>query len=116
MSVKTNNIYGKIIITDKTIEKFISHIVGDCYGIAGFVPSNIYDVLFGVFTMGSSTRGVKVRSSGDRIFIDLSVLVCYGMNIKAVIDSLKEAVQYKVERFTGMIVDTINVDVKGITQ
>ena len=33
MSVKTNNIYGKIIISDKTIEKFVSHIATDCYGI-----------------------------------------------------------------------------------
>ncbi|MBQ5930017.1 MAG: Asp23/Gls24 family envelope stress response protein, partial [Clostridia bacterium] len=32
----------------------------------------------------------------------------------AVADSLKEAVKYKVEAFTGMIVSTVNVNVIGV--
>ena len=31
-----------------------------------------------------------------------------------VVEALKESVKYKVERFTGMIVDTINVKVTGV--
>jgi len=31
-----------------------------------------------------------------------------------VAESLKEAVKYKVERFTGMIVNTVNVNVIGV--
>ena len=37
MSVRTNNIYGKITITNKTIEKFISNVAMDCYGIVDIV-------------------------------------------------------------------------------
>ena len=33
MSVKTNNIYGKILISDKTIARFTKHVAMDCYGI-----------------------------------------------------------------------------------
>lgn len=95
MSVKTNNIYGKILITNRTIEHFVSHVGMDCYGIA-------------------SVKGVKVRSVGDRIFIDLSVVVKYGVSIIAVVEALKESLKYKVERFTGMIVNLINVNVQGV--
>lgn len=115
MSVKTNNIYGKIVISNKTIERFVSHISMDCYGIVEFVPKNLIDAVVGFFKFGSECRGVKVCSSGDRIFIDLSVVVKYGVSIKAVVEALKESVKYKVEKFTGMIVDTINVSVAGVT-
>ncbi len=114
MSVRTNNIYGKIIISDKTIEKFVYNVAMDCYGIVEFVPSSLWNSVVSFFKFGSEVRGVKVHALGDRIFIDVSVIVKFGVSIKAVVDALKESIKYKVERFTGMIVDTINVKVVGI--
>lgn len=114
MSVKTNNIYGRISISDKTVAKFVSKVATDCYGIVAFVPSTSFDGVIGFIKSGSTTKGVRVRSVGDRIFIDVSVIVKYGVSIKAVVEALKESVKYKVEKFTGMIVDTINVNVKGV--
>ena len=42
------------------------------------------------------------------------MLIKYGVSIEAVAESLKEAIKYKVEKFTGMIVDTVNVNVMGL--
>lgn len=114
MSVKTNNIYGKIMISDKTIEKFVSHVAMDCYGIVEFVPVNVWDAIVGFFRFGSEVKGVKVKSSGDRITINVSIIVKYGVSIKAVVEALKESIKYKVERFTGMLVSNINVHVMGV--
>ncbi len=116
MSVRTNNIYGKILISNKTIEKFVLHIATDCYGIVKFSRNNAFKSIINFFKFGSKGRSVQVRSNGDRIFIDVSVIVKYGVSIKAVVEALKESVKYKVERFTGMIVDTINVNVTGVTR
>ena len=41
-------------------------------------------------------------------------MIKYGVSIEAVAESLKEAIKYKVENFTGMIVDTVNVNVTGL--
>jgi uncharacterized alkaline shock family protein YloU len=115
MSVRTNNIYGKIVISDQTIERFIGVVAMDCYGIVEFTPKSVFDSVISFFLrFGSSVKGVRVHSDGDRIFIDLSVIVKYGVSIKAVVEALKESVKYRVERFTGMIVDTINVNVVGV--
>lgn len=114
MAVKTNNIYGKIIISDNTIEKFVSHTAVDCYGIVSLVPSSVFDSIVGFVKFRTNVKGVKVHAVDDRIFIDISVVVKYGVSIKAVVEALKESIQYKVERFTGMIVDTMNVKVRGI--
>ena len=114
MAVKTNNIYGRITISDNTIERFVSHVSKDCYGIVAFVPLDFVDRVLNFVRLRTDTCGIKVRTQGDRIFIDVGVCVKYGVSIKAVVEALKESVQYKVERFTGMIVDTIKVNVKSI--
>lgn len=114
MAVKTNNIYGKITISDRTIERFVSRVSMDCYGIVEFVPKNLLETVVNFLKFGTNVCGVKVRSSGDRMMIDVSVIVKYGVSIKAVVESLKESIKYKVERFTGMLVDTINVTVMGV--
>ena len=114
MSVKTNNIYGRISISNKTVARYVSHVAMDCYGIVEFMPKSLLDSAISFLLYGHEVKGVHVRSTGDRIYIDLSVVVKYGVSIKAVVEALKESVKYKVERFTGMIVDTINVKVMGV--
>ena len=114
MSVNTNNVYGKISITDDAIANFVSKTAMDCYGIVEFVPDGLLNAVVSFFKFGSEVRGVKVHAQGDRIFIDVSVIVKYGVSIKAVVEALKESIKYKVERFTGMIVDSINVKVLGV--
>ena len=58
---------------------------------------------------------MKVVSKGDRVYIDIFVVFKFGMSISAVADSLKSTVKYGVENFTGMIVDTVNVHVEGVS-
>ena len=72
------------------------------------------DTLAELFGKDAGGKGVKVMTQGNRIFIDVYVLIKYGVSIEAVAESLKEAIKYKVEKFTGMIVDTVNVNVVGL--
>ena len=114
MAVRTSNIYGRITITEGTIEKFVAHTATDCYGIVEFVPRNFFDAVACFFAPVKHTKGVKVRSNGDRIFIRIYTTVKYGVTIKAVVESLKEMVRYRVEKFSGMVVDTVDVIVMGV--
>lgn len=50
----------------------------------------------------------------NHITIDFHVIVAYGISISAVADNLIENVKYKVEEFTGMTVDKINIFVEGV--
>ena len=113
MSVNTNNAYGKISISDLSIAKVASHTAIESYGIVG-VYSRKSAKKNANYSLKESLDGIKVFTSGHRIYIDVSVVVKYGVSIDAVADSLKEAVKYKVERFTGMIVNTVNVNVVGV--
>ncbi len=113
MSVNTNNIYGKISISDEAIARVAEHAALECYGIVELVNKRFTDSLSGLFKKGGA-RGVKVSTEGDRIHIDLYVTIKFGVSISAVAESLKQAVNYKVEKFTGMLVDTVNVNIIGV--
>ena len=110
MSVNTNNAYGKISISDLAIAKVASHTALESYGIVEMVSRRFTDSL----KKDSAGRGIKVTTSGNRIYVDVYVIMKYGVSINAVAESLKEAIKYKVEVFTGMIVDTVNVNVLGV--
>lgn len=114
MSVNTNNAYGKISISDLSIAKVASHTALESYGIVEMVSRRLTDNLALLFKKDVGGKGVKVTTSGNRIYIDLYVVIKYGVSINAVAESLKEAIKYKVEGFTGMIVDTVNVNVIGV--
>ena len=114
MSVNTSNAYGKISISDLSIAKVASHTALESYGIVEMVSRRLTDNLALLFKKDVGGKGVKVTTSGNRIYIDLYVVIKYGVSINAVAESLKEAIKYKVEGFTGMIVDTVNVNVIGV--
>jgi len=113
MSVNTSNVYGKISISDLAIAKVAANAALECYGIVDTVSRRFTDTMSELLKKQSG-KGVKVVTSGDRIFIDVYVVIKYGVSINAVAESLKEGIKYKVEKFTGMIVDTVNVNIIGV--
>ena len=52
--------------------------------------------------------------NGSRIELDFHVIVSYGVSISAVAQNLVESVSYKLESFTGMEVEKINIFVEGV--
>ena len=114
MSVNTSNAYGKITISDMAIAKVASQASMECYGIVDTVSRCFTDSLAELFKKDTRGKGVKVTTDGDKIYIDVYVSIKFGVSINAVAQSLKESVKYRVERFTGMIVDSVNVNVIGV--
>ena len=114
MPVSTSNTYGKISISDEAIAKVAAHAALECYGIVEMVSRTLKDSVSQLLRRESGGKGVKVTTSGDRTYIDVFVIIRFGVSISAVAESLKKAVKYKVEQFTGMIVDTVNVNILGV--
>lgn len=114
MSVNTSNVYGKISISDQAIAKVAKSAAQECYGVVDTASRSITDSLTELLKKQPDGRGIKIVTNGDRIYIDVNVIIKYGVSINAVAESLKECVKYKVERFTGMIVDTVNVNIIGV--
>lgn len=112
MAVNTKNAYGKITISDTAIACATAHIARDCYGVV--------DLTTRKFTSkpckakNNRCQGVKIVTLENRIFIELYVVLKYGVSIKSVTENLKSAVKYGIEKFTGMIVDSVNINIVGV--
>ena len=118
MSVITHNAYGKISTAALAISKVASHTAMESYGIVEMASHSSKGLskmeMHHLVKRNKGGKGITVTIAGNRISIDAYVVVKYGVSINAVAESLKEAIKYKVEAFSGMLVETVNVNVVGV--
>ena len=86
----------------------------ECFGIVGMAAVSMKDGLVKLLKRESLTHGINVDIKENKISIDFHVIVSYGVSISAVSDNLIESVKYRVEEFTGMEVEKINIFVEGV--
>ena len=106
---------GIITINPDVIAKYAGSVAVECFGIVGMAAVNMKDGFVRLLKKESLTHGIRVELSDDNILeLDFHVIVAYGVNILSVSDNLMNNVKYKVEEFTGMTVDKINIYVEGV--
>ena len=89
MKGSMNTDLGIITIDPEVIAKYAGSVAVECFGIVGMSDEN-------------------------KITLNFHVVVAYGVSISAVTDNLISNVKYKVEEFTGMSVDKINIYIEGV--
>lgn len=114
LTVDTNNYYGNISISDNSIRVVAGFAALDCYGVVDLVSRSIVDIARELVKKESFSKGIKIHHIDNRIYIDVYCILKYGVSISAVAESLRKAVKYSVENFTGMLVDAVNVHVVGV--
>ncbi len=106
---------GRITISPEVIAKYAGSVAVECFGIVGMAAVNMKDGLVRLLKKESLTHGIHMEITDDnKITLDFHVIVSYGVNILSVSDNLVNNVKYKVEEFTGMKVEKINIFVEGV--
>ena len=114
MKGRITNQLGEILIDTDVIAKYAGSTAVECFGIVGMAAVSMKDGLVKLLKKESLTRGISVTVEGDVLSIDFHVIVSYGVSIVTVSENLIQNVTYKVEEFTGMKVDKINIFVEGV--
>ena len=110
MKGRMNTGLGEIVINPDVIALYAGSVAVECFGIVGMAAVNMKDGLVKLLKKESLTHGINVSISENKI----SVIVSYGVSISAVTDNLINNVKYKVEEFTGMEIEKINILVEGV--
>ena len=105
---------GNIAIDTEVIAQYAGAVAMECFGIVGMAGVNVKDGLVKLLKMDSMTRGIKVALKGHKLTLDFHVIIAYGVGILAVSDNLISSVKYKVEEFTGIEIEKINIFVEGV--
>lgn len=112
--VKTTNGYGTISINNNAIALLTGYVARDCYGVVDLVSKSFADYIKPFLKHQPLAKGVRVKATGNRLVIDVHVVLKYGVNARAVSESLKKSIKYRIEEFTGMIIDSVNVYIVGV--
>lgn len=110
-----NTHMGNIVIENEVIAQYAGSVAVECFGIVGMAGVSMKDGLVRLLKMDSMTRGITVTlNSNNKLTLDFHVIVAYGVSISAVADNLVDSVKYKVEEFTGIEIEKINIYVEGV--
>lgn len=106
---------GVVTIDPEVVAKYAGTVAVECFGIVGMAAVSMKDGLVKLLKKESLTHGIQVEISNENeITINFHVIVSYGVSISAVSENLVSNVKYRVEEFTGMKVDKINIYVEGV--
>ncbi|NLP48361.1 MAG: Asp23/Gls24 family envelope stress response protein [Clostridiales bacterium] len=114
--IKTESRLGTIEISQAYFSKLIGNAVSSCFGVAGMASSNALQGLRSIFKKDKCfpDQGVSVYRVDGGINVDLHIIVSYGININAIVDSIVNKARYTVTQATGLEVSKVNVFVDAI--
>ncbi|EOS33185.1 MAG: Asp23/Gls24 family envelope stress response protein [Lachnospiraceae bacterium] len=114
MKGSMNTHLGNIYIDPEVIAQYAGSVAVECFGIVGMASVNVKDGLVKLLMKESITHGISVNIVNNKLILDFHVIVAYGVSIITVCDNLINNVKYKVESFTGLEIEKINIFVEGV--
>ncbi len=114
MKARMSTDLGNISVDTEAIAQLAGTEAMECFGVVGMATYSMKDGLVRLLKRESLSHGINVAVNSNKISLDFHVIVAYGVSIKAVADNLMSNVKYRVEEFTGLEVDKINIYVEGV--
>ena len=114
LAIMINSEYGTVSVENSVIARIAGAVANKCYGVVGRDSRRKKDGIVRLLKGDSITKGIKVSVEGSAIVIEMNIVVEYGVNIHAICDSIVHNVKYKVEAFTGMEIEKIDIFVEGV--
>ena len=105
---------GRIEISPAAIATIASESVLECYGVVGMASKSLIGGLAQLLRPERARRGVDVQVVGDRIVVELYVIVEYGTRISEVAQGIMNRVRYRLETTLGAPVAEVSVHVQGL--
>lgn len=105
---------GKLVLSEEAIATIAGAAAIECYGVVGMAGRKMTDGLSELLGMENLAKGVSVSIDGDELYIELFVILGYGVKISEVARMIIDKVRYTVERITGLKVSKVTVSVESI--
>jgi len=109
-----NNEKGSIEITNEVFTVIAGDAASSCFGVRGMAYKNVKDGIVSLLKRENMSKGVSVKFDGEKVNIDVHIIVEHGVNITAICESIISEVRYNVERITRVKVGVVNVNVDSV--
>ncbi len=105
---------GKLVLSEEAIATIAGASATECYGVVGMAGRKMTDGIYELLRRENLSRGVAVSVEGDSVYIDVHIIVGYGVRISEVARMVVDKVRYTVEKTTSLAVKKVTVHVQGI--
>lgn len=110
----SQDLKGTITYADKVIEKIIGRTLQSVDGLLSVSGGFFSDLKNKVVNSEDVTEGVNVEVGTKQVATDLKIVVEYGKDIPAIVDSIKTVISEEVKELTHLEVIEANVEVVDI--
>ena len=104
---------GSIHVSPNAVATITYYATVQSYGVVGLAARSFAEGLAQTITREPG-KGVTVHFDGEKLDIDVYVIIEYGTRVQSVANSVANAVRYQVEKTVGLKVNSINVHVQGL--
>lgn len=106
---------GTINISPNTIAMVAGIATMQCFGVVGMASRNLQDGISDLLTgKDNLTKGIEVVIEEDQVYVDLYVIVEYGVRIQEVARNVMRNVRYAIENQLGLDILKVNVIIQSI--
>lgn len=115
MTVKIQNQFGNIDISNEVIATVVGGAATEIFGIVGMASKNqIRDNLNEILKRDNYSKGVVIRQEDEGIAVDVYIIVGYGTKISEVCRNVQDKVKYNLDSMLGITAESVNVIVQGV--
>lgn len=104
---------GSIHISPNAVATIAYHATLQSYGVVGLSARNFAEGLAQSITREPS-KGISVHFDGEKLDIDVFIIVEFGTRVQQVANSVANAVRFQVEKTVGLKVSNVNIHVQGL--
>ena len=108
------NEHGKITYSEDVVINVVGQSTMQCYGVVGMAARNTTGGVWEVIKVGNLSKGVRINYNNYELSIELFVVVEYGTKISEIANSIIQTVRYNVEKYLGLKVSNIKVNIEGV--
>ena len=107
--------HGEITVSSAVFSNITGMAATNCFGVKGMAVRSMTDGLVHLLRKEAMSKGVQVIYNEDNtVSIRLHIIVEHGINITAACRSIMSEVQYKVSKYTGIPVKSVDVCVDSV--
>ena len=108
------NMRSTLTYNDKVIEKIVGHALENVDGLLAVSGGFFSNLKNNLVNSDSVTDGVSVEVGTQEVAVDLNLIVEYGKDIPAIVESIKAIVAQNVEVMTHLKVVELNANVVDV--
>jgi len=108
MAVKIKNDLGSLVISESVIATIAGNAANKCAGIASSTTGANF------WSRENLSKGIKVAGDNEKVIIDVSIVIEYGVKIAQVSENIMSSISSQVKEFTGLEVEKVNILIEGI--